>query len=675
MADQLGPAVASEGPAVLGRGDPVVDEVKGWKADDEIAKTRVLNDFRESDGKRISHEQDWDDYSRLYYGKIRVFKGYPWLSTAFIPLTYRDVETVVPFIQDSTFTERMFIRGLGQEEQDKEEADVIGKFMDYQFTQLFNYGQSNEDKIRSMAKYGLAWEKVYARDESQPDFNKPEDVEEQAEEEGEGGTTTEETLETQGFFMDGRILRKQIYKGAWVENVSVYDMYPDHANFEKEDNWRYLIHRYGVPMSRLFGMQGKLKKEDGGGVRFKNLDDLRQSITNEANLNDKKVQRLKDQTSGAGHTDTSNDEAFQREDRMVEVMDYWTPTWLIRVVNRQIVIFNGPNPLPFKAIPFVRTQWVRDADFGYGVGLIQVLRSPQNIINVLMNQNLDNTNLSLNPQKKVRRGAAINVNQVVSRVGGIIEVNSPDDVTNDVVPSVTNEALANIGAMSNFAQEATGVLGLFRGAEPGTSRFPAAGINLLQRATGRRFSTQIKNVLRSQIRIFGMVHQINKVMVKDDQLFMIVGEKGIPEYPKVTTQMLKTVFVNFVPMTKSSNTNPEVMAQLLMELDQRWAQRPFYAGTEGEIEMARTILDLMDVNRISAVLPPPAPVAPEGEEAGLPGAAGPGSFEEAVARSRGGQQAPQSPLAAASPATAIINQPPGPTAGAGGQRTIRIPGG
>lgn len=654
--------------------DPVVTEVKDVRSDDLAALDRVLTDFKESENVRSPIEKEWDEYYALYRSKLRVGSKYPLISRSFIPLAHSFVETVTPFLVDSVFDDRQFILGIGQRPEDAKSADTIGKFVNWQMLFPVKYGSKLTDTIRAACIYGTAWQRTILRITYQPDFN-PE-VEKRVEAQAQGDALigapidlldqqpAEEPEESANpdTVKRGGATRRKIYEGPDVDYISNYDVYPDHAATEVT-NMRYLIHREVVPMSRLKEME---YGPDGEKI-LKNLDKIPHTISENA-LTDVKSERLASQGPNGRGTLSQDSHETDREDRLVEVLNFWTPTWMIKIANRKAVLYNDANP--YRRIPFTCFRPLKDPDFLYGMGYIELMRSIQKTANVMLNQHLDNVNLVLNPMAKVRRGTGIGTKTIAHRPGGIIHVQNPDDITPYVQPDITGSALNNIGNMINYAEMVTGVNDFFRGEEPKFSRTPASGISLLQKASGRRFSVPVRSLQDSIQDVVGQIHTINSDFTLATPYARYMGLDKV-EYPRVDRHMLESTFLDFRPIGKASNGNPDVLVQIMKELDAAWAERP-ELGTDGRRQLMLTILDKLGIPNMVQIIPNTPPVPPGTPPGGIPGLVGPPpggqgppSIEELLAQVRGGgQAAPGAPLE-------VISQPPSPT-NPGGARTINF---
>jgi hypothetical protein len=632
--------------------DPVIDSIEKFAKSDDDAKEAVLTAFRHSEFARKQFEYDWEEFYRNWRGRLRVNERYPLLSRSFIPKSHEFVETIVPFIMDGVFDDRAPVFPVPMESADAKDAVIQGQYINHQILNRIELGPKLETSIRGLGIYGTAWLKLLYRCESQADLRENDDA---------------AKSDIYKSFKDGRQKRLRVYDGPDVEPTTVWSVYPDFA-FPKPKDMRFLIHRYFTSVSKLKATE----RDSTGRVILKNLDKAAQSKL--PRIDNPFQFRLFEQSRSGHSLETIGQGPWEYEkDPLVEVFDFWTPAWLIRLVNREIVIYNDANPLPIQRIPFIKLTAVDDQDFMYGLGVCEIVRSLQNTANIMLNQRLDNVNLVLNPMWKVRRAGAVNTKQLVSRPGGFIFVNQTDDVTPHLAQDVTSSAIANINDVIRHMENATGILDFFRGQGPDTSRFPATGIALLQRASGRRFTTYIKGVWQGLKELYGMIQDLNAAFADEDDLKRVLGPKAeLPDNPK---KVLADPFVDLMPVGKAVNGNPEVLLQFLIDIDTRWAASQD-VPPQAKLEIKREILRLAQADKVLKLFPQ----APETAQA--PGAT-PGGLAEMLMSMQGGAQAEPTigdslgiqppPLELNPPGETMdfLNLPPG-TTNPGGLRQMRV---
>ncbi len=630
--------------------DPMIMDISEIMSDDGKALSMVCQDFKDAEIQRQPFENAWNEYYRGWKNKLKLPPGYPLNSRMFMPLIHPYVETMVPFMMDSLFDDRRMVFGFGREETDQAGADLSAKLLNYQMLSRMNYETELEKTFRGEMVYGTAWQKVFWLNQTQADFRK--------DEKGRQSVVK---------FNEGRWKRQQVFDDPMAKYISTYSLYPDMANHEVND-MRFMIHRYFVPFSKLKSAERAPGKD--GEVWLKNLKDIASTGIPETPtfIDDHKTSQGRKSTGYPTedfHTFENN-----RVDKMVEVLDWWSGSWLVRVVNRKVVIYNGPNPWPFQRIPFVKFVPTKDPESLYGMGVAEVLQSLQNAINMTVNQRQDNVNYILNRMWKVVRSAHINFDDLVSRPGGYIEVNQLSDIEPLVTQDVTQNAIAVVNDFIRFAELATGITDLFRGEEPGSSRFPATSVALLQRSSGRRFGLPVRGNRQSIVEVMGMLHELNSEYVTGERVARIVGVDGGVEFPRIDEALLRETYADFIPVGKAAGGNRDVMLRTLQEIDQSWSERP-ELGQNGRRELMQRIMALADVPAIGKVVPTPEPQAA--------GANPLAELLESVRGRLGAGGAPLSPTPSpdqvgGAPAE-VVGVPPGPGAQApGGNRELPIPG-
>ncbi len=553
--------------------DPAILDIRRMK-NDEDARDQVLADFRESRDAKDTRETDWERYYWQWRGKLRITGKYPMLSRSVLNLTFSHIETIVSFLVDALYDKRHFISGIGQEPEDAENAVTIGKYINYQFTYLMKFILPLIDTIRASFIYGTAWMKTSMTTNAQIflDDLSPEE---------------KQNVRTQ-IIRSGGTTRRIIYDGPRVTYESPFTVFPDHANHEVE-NMRYIVHKYSMAESALFAQAFDSENKP----LLKNLDKIAGTKHPDPGRSEEKGGREAAHGRGEGYGDqavSTEQRDSTAKDRMIEVMDWWTPYWTVKLINQEVVVFNGPNPL--SQIPFTKFVPVRDPGFLYGYGVCEALNSLQNVMNIMHNMRIDIVNLLMHPQWKVRRGASINTKQHISRPGSVIKVNAPDDVLPLIAQDTTPNIVANIKDLIGISEMVTGVLDFFRGEEP-KERLSGAGINLIQKASARRFKLQIEGYHQSLVDVISKVHFLNQKFITDARVARVIGIDGTIDFTgEITGKMFRETFIDFRPTGKASGGNPEVMATILQQLDGQWADRL----TDGQRKrLMQTIIDLLDV--------------------------------------------------------------------------------
>ena len=110
-------------------------------------------------------------------------------------------------------------------------------------------------------------------------------------------------------------------------------------------------------------------------------------------------------------------------------LHYWTDDEYGMLINRDQLAWYGANPYwRHGKKPYIMASYEPVTGQPYGISAMQIIEPLAHELNTQRNQRIDNVSFSLNIQRKVRRSADIDFEQLVSRPGGVIEVDSMDDV-------------------------------------------------------------------------------------------------------------------------------------------------------------------------------------------------------------------------------------------------------
>src|SRR3990167_895787 len=635
--------------------DPLVSDIETIMDDDELALQMVLDDLKDSADRRRPWENQWNGHYRAWKNKLKLPANYPLLSRTFMPLTHAYVETMVPYMMDAIFDERSFIMGMGREETDQEGAEAAAKLINYQLISKAKYDLTLTDTFRAEFIYGTAWQKPFWLSETQPDFR---------DKEGRPATLS---------FIERGKRRIMVYDDPMISYITPYALYPDFANHAPL-HMRFAIHSYDLPASKLKGCE----RGPDGEVWLKNLSKIEETNPPAPESFRSEIAEAQG-TKATGYplADMLQGDS-RRYNKMVHVDDWWSATWLVRIVNGTVVIYNGPNPWPYQRIPFVKFVPTRDPESLMGMGVAEVLTSLQAQINNTVNQRNDNINLALNNMWKIVRAAHVSTEQLVSRPGGYVEVNNAMDVTPlETKSDITANANVLIREFTGWAELATGITNLVRGDEPETGRFAASLGAMLQRSSGRRFGLPIKGNMQAVSEVVGMVHELNAEYVEGERVARILGTDGSISYPRIGEDKLRDTYADFIPVGKAASGNRDTLAMIIQKLDEQWYSRP-ELPKESKLELMRRQLALLDIPAISKIIPPAGAqdgsMTPEilqalmGIIASRTGGAGlpPGMAQPGLS------PAP-TPDQIQGPPGAVIGQPPS-TTNPGGLRTIPIPG-
>lgn len=153
------------------------------------------------------------------------------------------------------------------------------------------------------------------------------------------------------------------------------------------------------------------------------------------------------------------------DERPIQMLERWDRTYVYSVLcpdggDRGVLIRKEEHSLPF--LPFFSANFWNIPNAGYGVGVGRLAGSDQRIEKGLTDALLDLLSFACNPMYARDRGANAPTQQIRSRLGGIVDVDTRGNQTvRDVfgiieTPKVPGEVFATLQNASQSAQSTTG---------------------------------------------------------------------------------------------------------------------------------------------------------------------------------------------------------------------------
>lgn len=483
---------------------------------------------------REPFKNKWDRYYKMYRGVLDE-RNYPWQSNLFIPLSFSTVETIVPRLVSN----RPQIDIMPREPGDEDHADKMSALIDYQWD-LMNMNVILPEAIKEMAIYGttvlkVAWKKderkVVEKELADEDFP-------------ELGTVESEQ-------------KKVVYDGPCVEVVDLYDFFID-PKATNIDNAQWVIHRTLRPIEHI----KELKKQ---GI-YKNVDLLEGTSFSAQQDDDKSDRRSTLGVSIAPETADQN---------MVELLEYWTDERVVVVANRSVVIRDEKNPFQHGKKPFVHIVDQKVPHEFYGIGELEPIESLQYELNDKRNQRMDNVTLILNRMWKVKNGAGVDEDELISDAGGVVHVNEMEGLDVLPMPDVTASSYQEETLIKGDIQQTSGVTDFTRGvASDALANDTATGISLLQEAGNARFRLKIQNIEDMGIKRLGeFMVAMNEQFISEDQVLRITGDDGM-SFEKVTADEIRGNFDVSVVAGSTLPANESIEKKQIMEAYNLWVGDP-----------------------------------------------------------------------------------------------------
>jgi hypothetical protein len=508
--------------------------------DDAATLSQIQSDMRAAKAFQSPYFDKFRGYYKQYRSYISPENIKQDRSNLFIPYTFHQVETVTPKLILAMFKNRPYVQTvpLGVDNTTRElRSKKMNKLLDYQFQQRIKLVPLSTDIVKTTNIYGTA-------------------ITKQTWDYREGKAVTRRpSVKTPGTY-DLVLVNRTIADDPKVTLVPLLDFFFDPAG-TTIDECRYNIHRYWEDLHEL------QHKNDLSGGMYRNLDKIHDT----------------DDSSGAAAADKMAAELGYstpiNAQKGVEIWEYWTDDWVVKIANQSTVIYSGINPYFHMKKPFAKWVDTSVPNEFYGIGIAESIECLQAELNTTRNQRIDNVSLVLNKMWKIIRGANVDTTQLVSRPSGFIEVDEKDDVEELEFTDVTQSAYQEEAIIKGDMDRTTGIHDTERGSTP-TRRETATTMNILSTAGNQRFE------LKTMLAEYGGCHDmINQIMWLDQQYIdrqrelILLGDDGTLDTDTISPEEIQG---NWSIVAVGSSIEPAVNKEMrqtnLVNLYNMVQQRP-----------------------------------------------------------------------------------------------------
>ena len=220
----------------------------------------------------------------------------------------------------------------------------------------------------------------------------------------------------------------------------------------------------------------------------------------------------------------------------LQLIEYWTPTRIITVLQKKLVIRNTQND--FGEVPFFSMACVDVLNSGYGFGIAKLIGNEQRLQQGVINGFLDDFSLALNGMFVVRRGANVMPADLRMRPGGVIKADTTanDNLSNSVSLMARQqlplqETMAVLAASDARAQRRTAASELaVQGSVPGEKSSitrSATGASIFASATGTRLQGNLIEKIADQVFVptLEAFHKMNARRLRPSQIDAILNDE------------------------------------------------------------------------------------------------------------------------------------------------------
>lgn len=346
------------------------------------------------------------------------------------------------------------------------------------------------------------------------------------------------------------------FDGPNFEPLNIYDCFPD-PNATSVNDMRWFIYRTFRTLKEL-----KQENETRGFDYYKNLDKLEEAINvkkeqartvgaDEGSLQWREHRRIMLSTQDLTGQDAS-------EPEIVILRRFKKDSWVDICPEYDVTIRDIENPYFHGELPIVVGVDYPYPGELYGMGEIEPIDRIQRAINAVMNQRLDNVQLTLRTMWKVKKDAGVDMHTLVSAPGNIVTTDNMDAVEPIQVPDVTGATFVQtMGYLTSALQNGSGITDYTIGLDTNTNTRAetATGTRLIQQEASAQFKLKIQ--LFSHMVIERIANQWKDLRIQfttEAQKLRILGRNEV-KYLLDKTQMA-TTSMDGTPVVPGDTTTP-----------------------------------------------------------------------------------------------------------------------
>jgi len=464
----------------------------------------------------------FDEYRQQYEEKAidwyKAFIGYnedrnveEGKSNLHIPKTYEIVDTIRARILSSFFDKRPYIEFTTMPEfgdvrsfaVNEDKAEVAAAFVDEQLEKN-NVASVMYDFVTSMLIFpsgflGVGWR--YDKENIKRKTKVP---------------ITDQFGSYTGNWKWGVVESEEvIWDDNEIFNIDFFDFWGDPDSSDIDDA-RAVFHREFVTKKELEDKL-QLMADVGEGIIYDvDVDKIPPHSSSKDRSRYKRLSAVGITSSDRDPFKNSKDESFG-EKETVELLHYWEDDRHAILVNRQEVIYDGPNPYwRHRKKPFVKATFDQLPNEFYGLSAVQLIYDMQEELNTMHNQRMDNVNMLINQMWKKRRSADISDEDLISRPNGIIEVDNMDDLEQIPMGDLPQSAFVSEEKLTGEVQRVLGTPANVRGAQSSRDQ-SATEANITAESAQTRFGAKIRLFEKVGIYRMAMMMDLNNQQFINDQ--------------------------------------------------------------------------------------------------------------------------------------------------------------
>ena len=461
--------------------------------------------------------QRFNDQEELYRTYLDP-NNYPHGAKVFDPRIFRVIETITPRMVANEPTGSFY----PSEEGDIATTHILNSLVKYDwrraemFPKLVNF-------VKSMLIFGTSFGRVYW------DFQERDKVQ-----------MVPKKLNGRMVWTPKNTKKVKVtdFDGPNFETLNIYDCFPD-PNATNISNMRWFIYRTFKTLDEL-----KRENDSRGVLYYKNLDKLEEAIGEE---NDKTNATTDDKQFREHRRVMMGTQEFRGEDQsnkeFVILRRFDKDMWTDMVPEFGIIIREEQNPYFHGELPIVHGVDYPYPGELYGMGEIEPVDRIQRAINAVLNQRLDNVQLTLRNMWKVKKSSGVDLHTLISAPGNIITTDDMDAVQPVVVPDVTGSTFVQtMDYLTSALQNGTGITDYTQGVGKSLGNATATGTRLVQQEANAQFKLKVQLLNHMVIqRIANQFKDLRIQYTTEEQKLRIMGPEDIKNLRDNTDLTKKTI--------------------------------------------------------------------------------------------------------------------------------------
>jgi len=562
-----------------------ISSLKTGISEDKIVGL-VLSNNNDADTylQSSGYTQDWKEYNDLYRG-IPETKPYVWMSNKFIPMTLSKLETAVANIMGYLFSVNPPIEVKPFETGDVDQARLMQKLLKYQFESNIEYeGVYWEflNLVKSACIFGTGISKIYWETKWNNQLIQVPQYE---------PMMSILNMPIGKKFVGNKTESKpvKVFDAPIMKTLNLNDIKVDPQSINVQDSWIiHITHRTISYLKQMSKYYPEVYNNNVDLISIEGSDETKSNLTGDGT-----------QTSMGKNAEPSV--AREKSSNRKKVYEWWgeydikgdgEPIPCVFTVCDNRLIRKQANPFLHQKNPFVKCVYIPELNDFYGIGLVEIERDLQHLLNETINQRIDNLSLALNTPIRYKKNSGINPQKLVMKPGGLYGSEDMNDIVFERIPFNANDSFVQASEIERWAQEVSGITKLTLGMGGSDQNQTATGMNILAQASANRLGIIARLFENTGLKeIAKMFYQLDYQFLEDEEIRRILGKEMPAEGFMLPSPEVISKNYDFIPAGVFTMDNRQGKALRLIQFANIYRGHPRFK----EDSAMKKIYSLMDI--------------------------------------------------------------------------------